>query len=430
MARITEIKKCLKNVRQSLKDNQKVVDKSGDVCLQQIYALRQHFNAIFHRLEQRSVSEIENGKSSLDGKIQTDVERIDAVTQRLQKLSDDLNDGSENNEAKSYIGFAKCDDLIWNAKVLLQDIIENDKYKLSFQPNRSITEFLSSLEMLGEVICNGGVKLLPGPDCVFEAKQHALHNVKVAKDKDICTIVGICKVATGECLLADNHNSKLKLLNSNYKVISTCDVPEYPQDVCLTGEREAAVTVNDKNQHEIYFFRVRSGTLLKTRTIKLQHPCFGLAHSHGDLYITTNTDLYLYNTARGRSKKLYSDKTGPYSVYRCAVSSDGSRIFITNTDHSRLVITNKDGTKLSTLTHPDLMYPRYVHVTSQNHVFVSCHHTVVQVGMNDGKQTVTPLAGEEEGLTSPRSLCFNGSTDTLVVGLLDDDNVVELQMKH
>ena len=433
--RISEIKKDLKNARQSLHDNKKAIEKSGDQeCLQQIHTLRQQFNAIFDRLEQRTVSEIENRKSSVEGKIQTDIDRIDDVTERLQKLSDDLKDGGENNEATSYIGFAKCDDEVWKANVLLQDINKKDEYKLSFQPNKSITAFLSSLQMLGEVICEGGAKPLPGPDCVFKVEKHALHNVKVADDKDICNISGMCNLATGEFLVADTRNCKLKLLNSNYEVISTCAVLKYPKDVCLTGEREVAVAVDNygdvKGRHEIHFFRVRSGTLLKARTIKLKHRCIGLAHSNGYLYITANTGLHVYSILSGQRKKLYSDKTGLYTVVKCAVSPGGSRIYITNNDQSQLVILNRDDIKLSTLTLPRLKYPVEVHVTSLHHVFVCFCHLVQTVTINEGKQIVTPLAGDEEGLTEPTALCFNSSTNTLVVGQYCNDNIVALQMKH
>jgi len=186
--------------------------------------------------------------------------------------------------------------------------------------------------------------------------------------------------------------------------------------------------------HEIHFLCVRSGTLLKTRTIKLQHPCIGLAHSSGDLYITALTDLHVYNIASGQSKKLYTDKTGKKKNYfaKCAVSPDSNRIYITNVTHDQLITLNKDGTKLSTLTHPEAKYLAHVHVTSLNHVFVSCRglYTVVQVAvMNEGKRTITPLAGEGEGLTKPTALCFNSSNHTLVVCLGKNDNIVELQMK-
>jgi len=432
-ARMSEIKKCLKNARQSLEDNNKAVEKSGDDCLQQIHTLRQQFNAIFDRLEQRTVAEIEEGNLSLGIKIQAEIDKIDDVTERLQKLSDDWNDGGENNEATSYIGSAKCDDVIWKASVLLQDISKADEYKLSFQPNKVITEILSSLEMLGEVICDGGEKPLPSSDHVFEVEKHAVYNVKVAEDTSICNISGMCCLSTGEFLLSDNYNMKIKLLNNNCKVISSCGVLEYPHDVCLIGERDAAVAVNEssKNRHEIHFFQVRSGMLLKTKSIKLQHECIALTHHSGDIYITTKTALHVYNISSGQDRKLYSDETGGNTVYRCAVSPDGSRIYITNYSHHQLITVSKDGTKLFTLTHPELRDPVGVHVTSPSHMFVSCHklNTVVQVMvMKDQSQTVKPLVGMKERLTKPRAVC--SSTDTLVVGQFENDNIVKIQLKY
>ena len=368
-------------------------------------------------------------------KIQADVYRIDEATERIQKLSDNLNGGGATNEATSYIAFTKCDDMIWKAKVLLQDINNKGNYKMSFKPHKAITKYLSSLEMLGDVLFEGGEKPLPAPTHVFEVEKHVLHNVKMAADKRICNISGICKLATGEFLLVDNYNLKIKLLENNYEVISTCNVAEHPQDVCLIGEREVAVTVNknSEDRHEIHFYHVRSGTLLKSRSIKLQHECVGLAHNSGTLYITTDTSLHVYNISRGQGRLLYSDQIGEYTVHRCAVSPDGSRIFITDCTNHQLITPNKDGTKLSTFTHPEMLYPRCVSVTLLGHVFVSCQesNTVIQVVvMNDGTQTVTPLAGKEKGITEPTVLYFNGSTNTLVVSMFENDNIVELRLKH
>ena len=235
-------------------------------------------------------------------------------------------------------------------------------------------------------------------------------------------------------ILSDHINLRLKLLDSSYKVISTCDVPKLPHDVCLTGEREAAAAVNNdvEDRHEIHFFRVRSGRLLKTRTIKLQHCCRGIAHHSGDLFIATGFSLHVYNILGDQSRELYSDQTGKYTVCGCAVSPDGSRVFIINRTHKKLITLNKDGTKLSTLTHQELQGLEAVHITSLGHVFVSCLglDTVVQVvRMKDGKQTVKTLTGKKDILKSPITLYFNSSNNTLVVGQYDNDNIVELQLK-
>jgi len=373
---------------------------------------------------------MESRKTSLRNKIQTDFDDIDDVTEKLGVLTDALKDGSDTNEALSYIGFTKCDELIFNAQIFLQTIANKDDFKMTFQSFKGITEYLSSLEMLGEVICEGGEKPLPGHDHVFKVEKHVLHNVKVADDKKHCGIRGICRLANGDFLLSDSENSKLKLLNSSYHVMSTSDVPDWPQDVCSTGQREAAVTVDDyKDRHEILLVRVKAGKIEQMKTIKLQHLCDGLAHHGGHLYVTTCIALHVYDMAGGQGRQLYSDKKEEATVNRCAISSDGSRIYITNYIHHQLITLNKDGTTLSTLTHPELRYPDTPHVTAQGHVFVPCYggNTVVQVTEKNNQQTVTTLTEGINGLILPRSLCFNSNT-SLLVGQWDD-NIVELKLK-
>jgi len=287
--------------------------------------------------------------------------------------------------------------------------------------------------MLGNAICDGRKKQLPVPDHVFIVEKHVLHNVKVEDDKNTCEIAGMCKLDSGEFLLADYGNSKIKVLNNNYQVISTCDVPDYLCDICTTGEHEAAVTVikDSERRYEVFFFSFHSGTLLKTRSIKLEHKCAGLAHHSGNLYVTNATALYVYDMAGGQGRKLYGDETGQFTVFMCSVSPDGSRIYITDNTHDQLVTLDKDGTKLSTLTHPELKDPSELHVTTHGHLFVSCPAlgTVVQVIEKNGGQTVTTLAGQEM-LTTPRALCYNSSNNSIVFGQCENDNIVELQLKH
>lgn len=174
--------------------------------------------------------------------------------------------------------------------------------------------------------------------------------------------------------------------------------------------------------------------MLKTRSIKFQHECLGLAHHSGNVYITTDTYLHVYNISSGRGRKLYSDKSGEYTVHRCAVSPDSSRVYITNyTNHQLITLNTNNGSKLSTLTHPELQNLCGIHVTSLEHLFECCYvlNTVVQVVVKkDGTHSVAPLAGTKERIIIPQPVCFNRSTNTIVVGQLKNDTIVELQLKR
>jgi len=52
-------------------------------------------------------------------------------------------------------------------------------------------------------------------------------------------------------------------------------------------------------------------------------------------------------------------------------------------------------------------------------------NTVVQVVGND----VSTLAGEKDGMIKPLGLCFNSSSNTLVVGQYQNNNTLELKLK-
>jgi len=136
--------------------------------------------------------------------------------------------------------------------------------------------------------------------------------VKVADDQKTCYIAGICRLADGEFLLSDTRNSKLKLVSSSLRVISTLDVPNFPCELSSTGPREAAVAVddNDKDRHEILLVCVKAGKIEHMRIIKLQHRCIGLAHRGGHLYVNDNTALHVYDMVGGQDRQLYSDRTG------------------------------------------------------------------------------------------------------------------------
>jgi len=430
--RVSEIQKLLAYERQSRKNYMDEMDKSGDDCLIQIQSMRKDLNAIFDRLERNTISEMKSRKTSLGNKIQADVDQLDDVTEKVQKLFEAFKDGCDTNEALSYIGFTKCHGMIFNAQLFLQDITKTDDFKVSFEPFKRIKEYMSSLEMLGEVACEGGEKLLPGPDHVFEVETQVQHNVKVADDRERCRIAGICRLINGEFLLSDTNNSKLKLVNSSFKVISTLNVPDLPRELSSTGQREAAVAVDDhKDRHEILLVRVKAGKIEHMRTIKFQHRCIGVVHHNGHLYISDSTALHVYDMVGGQDRQVYSDRAWEYTVTSCAVSPDGSQIYIINLDHHQLIILNKNGKKLSTLTRPELKNPYCDHITPQGHLFVSCCTlgTVVQVVEEDGKKTVKTLARWINFLILPISLCFNSSNNTLVVGQFGNNNIVELKLK-
>ena len=194
----------------------KSVSKSGEIYLGQIKTLRQQVIEMFDHLEKKTILEIESHKSSLETQINADVDKMADVTENLQTLLDEIKDEGKS-DAESYIGFNKCDAMISTAQELVDKVTSKDDYAITFQPYKGITDYLSSLETLGDVTVVGDENPLPGSDHVFRVDSRQQHNVRIAGDAEVCYINGACALPSGEYLLADSNNCKLKLFTPDFR---------------------------------------------------------------------------------------------------------------------------------------------------------------------------------------------------------------------
>ncbi|XP_052781867.1 uncharacterized protein LOC128218276 isoform X2 [Mya arenaria] len=259
---------------------------------------------------------------------------------------------------------------------------------------------------------------LSDPNHVFSVAEYKEYNVKMSDDKYNGSIDGVCEMPSGEFVIADWNNCKVKLLDKEYRVLDHCDVPEYPWDVCHIDGNEVAVCVNSK----LLFINATKGKLVTTRKLSFSHKCIASAHHGGQLYISSGIALYVYTMSGKKVKRLYKDKSGDRTVRKCAISNDGKTIYFTNYDEHQLITLDNDGNKLTLLTDPDIKFPTGVHVTPAGHVFVCCSDTVLQVD-KDGKKKLAILTREEH-MEVPLALFFSSSTSSLIVGGWEDTLLV------
>ncbi|KAH3737711.1 hypothetical protein DPMN_044304 [Dreissena polymorpha] len=77
-------------------------------------------------------------------------------------------------------------------------------------------------------------------------------------------------------------------------------------------------------------------------------------------------------------KKIYEDSSDACTVYKCAISPDGTRIYVTDNSHDSLLTLSLDGTVQSTLDDYAHRDPIGVHVV--------------------GEEEIVTLASQEDGL--------------------------------
>ncbi|KAH3873556.1 hypothetical protein DPMN_036794 [Dreissena polymorpha] len=175
----------------------------------------------------------------------------------------------------------------------------------------------SDLTMLGQLynqVASSSHQLVQGyqpgavskPDQIIKVKSSKKYSVAIKGDKYECHITSFCETASGELLITDLINCKVKLLDQTYKVVAHFDLPStsMSMSMCSIDSSLVAVTVYNK---EVHFIRVINSQLIKDRILKFQHNCFGIAHQHGNLYITDGRALYLYTVDGRLVREMYKD---------------------------------------------------------------------------------------------------------------------------
>ncbi|KAH3720662.1 hypothetical protein DPMN_063565 [Dreissena polymorpha] len=259
---------------------------------------------------------------------------------------------------------------------------------------------------------------LSNPDPIIKVKSSKKYSVKIVDDKYPCCIIGICETASGELLITDEDNRKVKLLDKTYKVVAHYDLPWPPWSMCSIDSSLVALTLSNK---EVHFIKVANGQVIKYRILKLEHRCIGIAHHHGNLYITDGSALYL-DTMDGRLvREMYKDTSGPWTVTTCAVSPDGDRIYVVNKASEQLVTLSRDGTVISILTDYALgvlvVLPG-LHVTDSGQVLVCGYgtSTIFQVD-KDGRQTLADVVTKNDDVSNPLSVYYRKNTGSIIVGM-------------
>ncbi|KAH3873668.1 hypothetical protein DPMN_036905 [Dreissena polymorpha] len=91
----------------------------------------------------------------------------------------------------------------------------------------------------------------------------------------------------------------------------------------------------------------------------------------------------------------------------------------------------RDGTVLKTFTNPDLRTPSVIHVTDVRQVLVCGGDSFIILQLvGEGKKKLATLANWSDGLEEPVPVCYNRSTESIIVGQDKDyNNVLVFKVK-
>ncbi|XP_052253209.1 uncharacterized protein LOC127859742 [Dreissena polymorpha] len=381
----------LKELQENQEDSIQSLLSSYFEQLHKIQEYRKKIIADLNKLEQKTMQELKDTLTKLQAPLERDIDKCSTLQDELKQLGEAIHDiGDKNKQELSLIASIKCKDKIQQFEKYQKENFVEVKSSISFQPNNEIVEYLSKLSGLGTLT------VMQNPDKVMRMDGKSENDVCTEGDYT-CNIRDICVLSSGQVLVADNNNNKVKLLSQTYQVVSHCSVSDelnWLEGICQITPSE-----------------------------------FGIA---GDLFVTSGTALFKYKLSDTCTlvSKLHEDKSDKWTVSRCAVSPTGDKLYITSPDRHKLLTLAKDGSILATFMDPAVKFLTGLHVTPAGQVLVCGldSKNIIQVD-SKGCMKLATLATRSDGVEGPFSVCYNRITDSIIVGQWEHKKILVYKVK-
>ncbi|KAH3849833.1 hypothetical protein DPMN_092237 [Dreissena polymorpha] len=155
--------------------------------------------------------------------------------------------------------------MVSNTHTLFKELSANRNVEMTFKGNPDVEQYLSDLLTLGNIKGSnrGSEKHFSGE--IVQCKDKMLRSVKLASDRKTCYISGIIELPSGELLIADYGNKRMKLINMQYKVVAHTDLFDCPNDICSISPTEFAVTYHTASL--IQFLTVNNSKIVVGMTL-------------------------------------------------------------------------------------------------------------------------------------------------------------------
>ncbi|KAH3795150.1 hypothetical protein DPMN_148697 [Dreissena polymorpha] len=291
--------------KKSKEANIKSVEGSYCSKLQEIREQRKKLNAALDILENTTLKELDEIRTTLQTSFKKDVDKCTRLKDDLQQLGDAVQGLCDKSKKEmEFIASRKCTDKLQECKSYLKKNHVKVQSSIIFKANIDIEQYLSQQVGLG--IMQFFTKEI-NPYQVLAVKRKSLYNVKIPNEIHQNYITGICSLPNGQLIVADFHNKRLKLLDEDFNVSSHWDVSGSPYGICLITTSEVAVTLG---RDSVQFISLTKSWLVNERKLRLPHAAVGIAHHRGKLFITSDIALYHYTLTGTLVKKLYEDTRG------------------------------------------------------------------------------------------------------------------------
>ena len=340
--------------------------------------------------------------------IRSDISDCDALSYTVDTMSQLL--VSTPEEPRLFLEIRRAKRNVSAGLKLINSVSQRlGRQRLLFNLDKRFEHLLDGAETFGQV---------NNVQRVFDAKLVEKYNLGISSDKEKSDVMmfGCAHLSDGRTLISDFTNKRLKVLDTDYKVLSHVELCGNPCDVCITGEKEAAVCIFDKCLVQFISFK---SAVRPSRAFKTELKCQGIAFDGTQLFVTVTGDsvnqVRIFTVAGSLQQILeeFNEKPLFSSINQITYCPYGSRIYVTDTKKG-VVCLNAKGKVVRIIEDKDLLQPTGITTDGDGGVFVAGFKTnnVIHFG-NDGTK-LKVLLGEKVGIKEPLGICFNHKSSRLI----------------
>ena len=432
------LNKNISTLQESRESDLSTLSMGAENCRDRVKQFREELIAKLDSMEAKSLSDI----SILETQEQVPiVQQVNICKSAMNRLDDDNRNLQLAIERADTRSIFMCNIQLSQAVTSLTTIIEEitkEVYQphIYFECNPAIS--FAGDQDLGTVKCHTSrIPQQKGFD-KMSGTAHNKINIELQSDTYEAFISGSTFLTSGELVLCDHNNNKLKLLDKSLQMKESIDVPAKPWDVAPVNQHQVIVTF-PYNKY-IQFIQVTPSLALGHK-VDLGMQCRGVAVSRESIYISSAVSgqckIGIYDIT-GKQKLMI----GPYSCndgklmfkgpYYIDVLND-EKIFVSDVDvkssTSTVYCLESNGNVLYSISNPSFKRCQGISVDENENLLV-CDWTSYKVFLitRDGKE-VREFLTKKDGLYKPYTTSFRRSDGTLVVTCRDHNDILVFTSK-
>ena len=408
-------------------------------CRDRAKQFREELSRNLERMEAKTLSDINIIKTQETKTINQQIDTCKAAQNSLDTYSRKLQLAKEQHDKQGILMYNIQLSQAVKSFTTITEEITKEVYQphISFECNHAIN--IAADQDLGTVRCNTSrIPQQKGFDEMSVTAGNKI-NVKSQSDAVYAFISGSAFLPSGELILCDWYNKKLKLLDKSLQMQDSIDVPEFPWDIAPVNQQQVIVTFPDEKY--LQFIQVTPSLALGHK-VDLGMECRDVSVSRESIYISLadseECKIGIYDLT-GKKKRMispYSCKDGSNLQFKEPLYIDvlnDEKIFVSDVDYksstSTVYCLESNGNVMHSVSDPSFKRCAGISVDENENLLVCdwISHKVFLI-TSDGKK-VREFLTEKDGLYQPYTTSFRRSDGTLVVTCLGRNDILVFTLK-